>query len=547
MVAVMKTRLDLAYLGLLAALGLGCTPSTGTEGGETGDTSGTTTTDSASATETNSTSGDGDGDSTSGDGDGDTTSGDGDGDGDTTTGDGDGDPPPPPNCENPVPIMQLGTEEPSGFYTCDGGFIARGEAVECLVPEAVNDEFCADFGGSCQTAEDCDAKPYGGCASNDFEGLCQCNYGCATDADCDEGYICACAGVAGGGAQCIPSDCATNDDCEGGLCGLSLNMGVCENTYSAKCTGPTDECLVSSDCEMAPCPDAPPDSPDVPYYCTASGEPGWTCEASSQCDGVCGRPFFVAGEARVADARGRHDWCASLTELEGLGEGLDAALRERLADHWREVAGFEHASVASFARFIGHLQQLGAPASLVRAAQQAAIDEIEHARLAYALASAYAGAELGPAALAIDGAIDRHSDRRAILDALIHEACVGETLAALEAREAASLAEDPRVAACLDQIATDELRHAALGWQALQWMLATASADERSFVERRLARAIALAQRSEADGHSESELHRHGLLDDARQTELRTRAIAEVLVPLAASLLETQPVQHTVS
>jgi len=535
----MKTKLDVAYLGLLAALGLACTPGS-SEGGETGESSATT-----SATETSSS---GDGDSTTtGDGDGDmTTTGDGDGDM-TTTGDGDGDPPPPPACDNPVPIMQAGTEEPSGFYTCDSGFIARGEAVECLAPNAANFDSCADFGGDCLSAEDCDAQPYGGCALNDFVGTCMCEYGCATDADCAEGYICACAGVAGNAAQCIPSDCTNNADCGTGLCGLSLNMGVCENSYAAACTGATDECLLDSDCEAAPCPDAPADSPSYNYYCTAAGDSGWTCEAPAECDGVCGRPLLVAGRARVATSRVRGDWSAPC--FEGLGDALDDATREHLADHWREIAGFEHASVASFARFIAHLQQLGAPAGLVRAAQRAAIDEIEHARRAYAMASAYAGADVGPSALAIDGAIERTADRLEILDALIHEACVGETLAALEAREGAANARDPQVAACLGQIADDELRHAALGWQALQWMIETGSADERRFAARRLTRALAEAELAAGELERETaiELRGHGLLDGAQKAEVRKRAIAEVLVPLAAALVRAQPEQHTVS
>lgn len=525
----MKTSLNLAYLGLLAALGLelGCAPKTGSEG-ETGDTSGMTSTSTST--------GDGDGDSTTGDGDGDGDSTNGDGDGDSTTGDGDGDgPTPPPNCENPVPIMQQGTEEPSGFYTCDNGFIARGEAVECLQPNAPNDEGCADFGFGCTTAADCDAQPYGGCNLSDFEGDCTCSYGCATDADCQDGYICACAGVVGG-TQCIPAGCTDDSECGDGLCGLSLRQGVCENSWSTACTTPQDECHVSADCPQAPCTDNPGDEFEVPYYCTASGGQGWTCEAPGECDGVCGRPFFVDGQARVAGVRDRGDWCASLDELEGLGAELEPATRARLASHWREVAGFEHASVASFARFIAHLQQLGAPARLVRAAQAAARDEIDHARLAYALASAYAGALVGPAALPVQGAIERESCREEILDALIHEACVGETLAALEASEAAAQARDPRVAVRLEQIARDELRHAALGWQALQWMVEGSDAVERRFVARRLAQAIHEARTSSAELETHRSLRVHGLLDDELRAELRQRSIEAVLIPLAAAL-----------
>lgn len=108
------------------------------------------------------------------------------------------------------------------------------------------------------------------------------------------------------------------------------------------------------------------------------------------------------------------------------------ARRRPLADRWLEAAQMEHASIASFGRFALQLLRLGAPAELVQNAHVAALDEIEHARICFALASAYAGRAYGPGGLdGISGEFP--SDLRTVLCANVEEGCVGETLAALEA------------------------------------------------------------------------------------------------------------------
>ncbi|MFZ5897429.1 MAG: hypothetical protein ACOY0T_40625 [Myxococcota bacterium] len=71
-------------------------------------------------------------------------------------------------------------------------------------------------------------------------------------------------------------------------------------------------------------------------------------------------------------------------------------LRNALSDEWARAACFEHASIASFNRFSLELLALGAPGDLVERANRAALDEVRHARLCFALASVYAGDDFGP-------------------------------------------------------------------------------------------------------------------------------------------------------
>ena len=154
----------------------------------------------------------------------------------------------------------------------------------------------------------------------------------------------------------------------------------------------------------------------------------------------------------------------------------------------------EHASVAAFARFTLELLSLGAPAELVAASQRALADEIRHAKLCFGLATAYAGHALGPGPLSSEGALGAQS-LDAIVETAIAEACIGETLAAVEAAEAAAHATDPSVRRVLLAIARDEKRHAELGWRFLSWVLDVAPASARPALRARLCEIVEDARR----------------------------------------------------
>jgi hypothetical protein len=223
--------------------------------------------------------------------------------------------------------------------------------------------------------------------------------------------------------------------------------------------------MLDSDC---PAPD-----PGLKVICAIAAER--SCVTQPGVGGSCGRPFLVAGSARLAplcDVAG--DW-AYRTAPETT-HSPDA--RQKLAEHWAEMGRMEHASVAAFARFTLELLSLGAPAELVVASQQALGDEIEHARLCFGLASAYAGRALGPGALSVDGALEARSFETIVVTA-IHEACIGETLAALEAEAELARATDPEVRRVLERIARDEARHAELGYRFLRWALDRAEPEQR--------------------------------------------------------------------
>jgi hypothetical protein len=215
-------------------------------------------------------------------------------------------------------------------------------------------------------------------------------------------------------------------------------------------------------------------------------------------------------------------------EVEG-GE-RDAAL----AEAWSSDARMEHASIASFARATLELLAVGAPPALVSATQQASLDEVEHARLCFALASRYAGRELGPGPLAVVG--PRSADLVRLACDVFVEGCVGETIAALAAVRAGRGCEDEVVREVLAKIADDEARHAAVAWATLGW-----ACERGGEAVREAVRGLAAVMRDEVFAEEElvaevSRLARHGRLDAAGQ-QACVRAAWAALIP--GALVET--------
>ncbi len=218
-------------------------------------------------------------------------------------------------------------------------------------------------------------------------------------------------------------------------------------------------------------PDPPPGSYGPEYAFTlgiklpfaAPGYPKW---AVPELRIPSGRPLRVGGGERVASLKGARAWQADVRP--GLA-GLGPAERAERAERWARDGQAEHASVASFARLSLELMALGAPPELVEAAHRAALDEVRHARLCFALASAYAGGPLGAGELPVP------PPRALGLAELARESfvdgCLGEAMAAALARDELRDCDDPELSAVLRIIARDEARHAKLGWQIVAWCL----------------------------------------------------------------------------
>ena len=219
-------------------------------------------------------------------------------------------------------------------------------------------------------------------------------------------------------------------------------------------------------------------------------------------------------------------------------DGLSAEARALLASRWVRGGLFEHASVASFSRLALALLAASADAELVRAAHEAALDEVRHAKLSFSLASAYEGAPIAPSALPLAAALPVESDLVELAVSSVIDGAVGETLAAALAAEQAATATDPAVRRVLEGIADDEGRHAELAFKVIAF--AIASGGER--VREAVSRAFAEVSRRLPEPPPELPLDpaiasAHGHIARERAREVFVRAMDDVVLPLGRALV----------
>lgn len=257
----------------------------------------------------------------------------------------------------------------------------------------------------------------------------------------------------------------------------------------------------------------------------------WFCEGA-----CCGRPFTIEGHARVADTTLRDDWCA---DWSAETNDLDAVTQKALVEAWRADAQMEHASVASFARFTMELLALGAPAEIVAASQLASLDEVEHARLCFGLASRFSGRALGPGPLDMTAAL-RGTSLAECAGWTVIEGCIGETIASLTARAQIDVVKEEDVRRALLRIAEDEEAHAALAWRFVAWALSVGGANVRTAVKQAFdegMRQVRAYRNAEVPGVDENAWHHFGRLTGNEMDRVAWQALDEAILPNVAMLL----------
>src|SRR6478736_93715 len=430
-------------------------------------------------------------------------------------------PPPPPNqfpCKNPK-------DQGNGLIECDG-FVHRQAAVKCAshVPRA-DPLPNLNPNAACKYDAECTADLYGYCErSSTSPEFSYCAYGCVDNSDCGPGELCDCTEPVG---RCVGAGCSTDADCASGyLCKLHDQSGGC-GSFAFSCQSPLDTCGGDSDC---------PSSAGTQHCYSGGKTVGFQC-TTFHC--TYGRPFLVEGEERLARSSQRADWggCSHSP----CSAELDPALRRALAERWTNIALMEHASIAAFARFTLQLMQLGAPAALIELATAAMTDETKHAKACFAVASSYAEAPIGPGRLVIERSLDESSLEEIVLNA-IRKGCVGETLAAVEAREAAEYAEAPALRTLLLEISEDETRHAELAYRFVQWALSLGGPPLERAVQREFA-ALGAQQTPAPLSLTDAErvLLQHGIVPEAMRIAIRGQAVAQIILPCARALTAPQP------
>jgi hypothetical protein len=234
----------------------------------------------------------------------------------------------------------------------------------------------------------------------------------------------------------------------------------------------------------------PPQSVNNPEF--DAGRCCYTYVPESEDSCGVGRPFILEGRVSVAKL-GSTDKTTTSWHADGFTVNLtdlSATDRKRLGAAWLKDALLEHASVASFGRFALELLAVGAPADLIEDAHQAALDEVRHAKLCFALASTYLGRDVAPARFSMGGAVEVREDLAAIAAAVVREGCIGETLAAAQAQFQLERSSDPAVRKVLATIVEDESRHAELAWRSVAWLMREGGEPVRAAVREAFARPL---------------------------------------------------------
>ena len=258
-----------------------------------------------------------------------------------------------------------------------------------------------------------------------------------------------------------------------------------------------------------------------------------------------GRPFVVEGSARTTisqkckdvDTTFADSWHTDVTPAIKPNNSLNQELGRR----WLEQAEGEHASVASFARNTLQLLTLGSPSELLIASKQAGIDEINHAKISYDIASANTGLKLAPGPLDIQESLKK-LDVMSVVRSIIREGCVGETLAAVEARVRGHVTDDPYIKKSLLQITEEETNHAQLAWDTIEWIVGK-NPELRTFaenvlddeLERKMVKKPAISLPVEelacVDPNEVMSLQKHGFLTQENAENVRDVGIRDIILP----------------
>jgi hypothetical protein len=241
-----------------------------------------------------------------------------------------------------------------------------------------------------------------------------------------------------------------------------------------------------------------------------------------------GRPLRIRGRQVHPELREGSDWTDGARPDPS---GLDVPTRRALEALWLHDAQKEHASVPAFARVAWVLAAAGAPAELLAWSHRAAIEEIEHARLCFALAAGYAGRShtVEPMPELLLGGLEVRGDAFELLATeSLSDGCQLEDFNADVAAACAEVCEEPVTRAVLARIAREERAHAEFSWAVLGWVLERAPDSVRPALARAQARLASYPRPTAVSGPNwqlvaqadPARLRQHGRLPDARWAEL---------------------------
>ena len=257
---------------------------------------------------------------------------------------------------------------------------------------------------------------------------------------------------------------------------------------------------------------------------------------------MIGRPFVVNGKYRssaslmeqIDESNAKTEW-----NIDQVPRILaNSSSNQAIAIEFLNQGEGEHASVASFARHTLQLMSMGAPTTMLIGSQKAALDEIKHAKMCYGIAKSFLGAKIQPSTLNIDGSVTKISNSE-IIQSVITEGCIGETVAAVRAQLSVHYAKEPNIKSILQEIASDETNHSQLAWNTVQWAInrfpelrVIAEETFKAQLDRPIDMAKGLPTNYCYDCEKESALRDHGLLLHTDKGITENLGIQNVIEPV---------------
>jgi hypothetical protein len=281
----------------------------------------------------------------------------------------------------------------------------------------------------------------------------------------------------------------------GGACAYYIDFSCALNAYApphGSCTPPAEVCL---------------------SVCTLDAGALFGCDYEFPACSPAGFWLADAGEAVTM----RCELCPGIGRRPArLRAARETPSSSALGAYFARASYLEAASVFAFERLARELGAHGAPDDLVHGARRSEVDEVRHARMTARIARRHGGEV--PRARVRRGA-NRSLASVALENAV--EGCVRETFGAMVATWQAAHARDADVKRCMERIAADETRHAALAWAVAEW--ADTALDAR-------ARACVARAREAAVRGLERELDLLPAGDVARRAGLPTRSQARAIM-----------------
>jgi hypothetical protein len=169
-----------------------------------------------------------------------------------------------------------------------------------------------------------------------------------------------------------------------------------------------------------------------------------------------GRPFRKRGKVHASMVKKSTDWL----------------LNDRFSKpkhSWLESARGEHSSVAAFSKLSIELGQLGCPPELLAATHQAALDEINHAQVAFTL-DATDGTPKGPAEeRGVFGEAGHAFRLQRMALSTFSDGCLYEARSALLLKKMATEEPNETIKKEIERITREEETHVDLAWKIVAW------------------------------------------------------------------------------